>query len=105
MSSIKTAPESPAIRNFFDSIAFRYDFLNHLLSFNVDRHWRRQAEELGINPEELVHRVDDLANQLVDHLSEVERSMTEAGLTHPLIHRLAARLTVRAKACRKVLRS
>jgi serine/threonine-protein kinase HipA len=69
------------------------------------RHWRRQAEELGIDPDELVHRVNDLANQLPDHITDVERSMTEEGLTHPLIRRLAARLTARAKACRRVLGS
>jgi demethylmenaquinone methyltransferase/2-methoxy-6-polyprenyl-1,4-benzoquinol methylase len=27
----------------FDNIAFRYDFLNHFLSFGVDRIWRRKA--------------------------------------------------------------
>ncbi len=27
----------------FDSIAWRYDFLNHLLSFGIDRSWRRKA--------------------------------------------------------------
>lgn len=27
----------------FDSIAWRYDFLNHFLSFNFDRLWRRRA--------------------------------------------------------------
>ena len=27
----------------FDAIATRYDFLNHLLSANLDRRWRRQA--------------------------------------------------------------
>jgi demethylmenaquinone methyltransferase/2-methoxy-6-polyprenyl-1,4-benzoquinol methylase len=27
----------------FDSIARRYDFLNHLLSFGIDRNWRRKA--------------------------------------------------------------
>jgi demethylmenaquinone methyltransferase/2-methoxy-6-polyprenyl-1,4-benzoquinol methylase len=27
----------------FDSIAWRYDFLNHLLSFGIDKLWRRKA--------------------------------------------------------------
>jgi demethylmenaquinone methyltransferase/2-methoxy-6-polyprenyl-1,4-benzoquinol methylase len=27
----------------FDSIAWRYDFLNHLLSLGIDRSWRRKA--------------------------------------------------------------
>lgn len=27
----------------FNDIAFRYDFLNHLLSFGIDRSWRRKA--------------------------------------------------------------
>src|SRR2546425_411135 len=35
---------SPAyVRGMFTAIAPRYDFLNHLLSFNVDRSWRRTA--------------------------------------------------------------
>ncbi|MGH7531133.1 MAG: ubiquinone/menaquinone biosynthesis methyltransferase [Gemmatimonadales bacterium] len=31
------------VRGLFTAIAPRYDFLNHLLSFNVDRSWRRKA--------------------------------------------------------------
>ena len=31
------------VKNIFDSIAVRYDFLNHLLSFGVDHYWRRKA--------------------------------------------------------------
>jgi demethylmenaquinone methyltransferase / 2-methoxy-6-polyprenyl-1,4-benzoquinol methylase len=32
-----------AVESMFDSIAWRYDFLNHFLSLGVDRLWRRQA--------------------------------------------------------------
>ena len=32
-----------SVESMFDSIAWRYDFLNHFLSFNFDRIWRRQA--------------------------------------------------------------
>jgi len=32
-----------AVESMFDSIAWRYDFLNHFLSFNIDRFWRRRA--------------------------------------------------------------
>lgn len=31
------------VRRIFSEIAPRYDFLNHLLSLNVDRRWRRRA--------------------------------------------------------------
>jgi demethylmenaquinone methyltransferase/2-methoxy-6-polyprenyl-1,4-benzoquinol methylase len=32
-----------AVGAMFDSIAWRYDFLNHFLSFGIDRIWRRKA--------------------------------------------------------------
>lgn len=31
------------VREMFSAIAPRYDLLNHLLSFNIDRRWRRRA--------------------------------------------------------------
>lgn len=31
------------VRRMFSEIAPRYDLLNHLLSFNIDRRWRREA--------------------------------------------------------------
>ena len=31
------------VRRVFSEIAPRYDLLNHLLSFNIDRRWRRRA--------------------------------------------------------------
>ena len=39
------------VRRMFTAIAPRYDFLNHLLSLNVDRSWRRAAvRRLGWEP-------------------------------------------------------
>ncbi len=35
--------EKEAVAPMFDSIAWRYDFLNHLLSFGIDSSWRRKA--------------------------------------------------------------
>ena len=32
-----------AVEQMFDSIAWRYDFLNHFLSFGIDHSWRRKA--------------------------------------------------------------
>jgi demethylmenaquinone methyltransferase / 2-methoxy-6-polyprenyl-1,4-benzoquinol methylase len=41
--------KSNRVRDMFGSIANRYDFLNHFLSANIDRHWRetcvREAEK------------------------------------------------------------
>lgn len=34
------------VRRMFDSIAPRYDLLNHVLSLNIDRSWRRRAIDL-----------------------------------------------------------
>jgi demethylmenaquinone methyltransferase/2-methoxy-6-polyprenyl-1,4-benzoquinol methylase len=37
------------VRQIFSEIAPRYDFLNHALSFNIDKSWRRKAiAELGV---------------------------------------------------------
>lgn len=51
MPTERTADElkhSRAVREMFSGIASRYDFLNHLLSANIDKRWRRLvAKKLG----------------------------------------------------------
>jgi len=42
----QNTPEKPNdtdVESMFDSIAGRYDFLNHFLSFNIDRLWRKRV--------------------------------------------------------------
>lgn len=43
------SPDSRTIRGFFDQIAFRYDFLNALLSFRLDDYWRSKSKKLVLD--------------------------------------------------------
>lgn len=61
MANEKTAGElehSKAVREMFSGIAKRYDFLNHFLSINIDKRWRRlvsrELKEILADPEALV---------------------------------------------------
>lgn len=43
------------VKKIFDSIAWRYDFLNHLLSFGMDIRWRKMALKLtGLNSKSIL---------------------------------------------------
>ncbi len=43
------------VKKIFDSIAFRYDLLNHLLSFGIDYRWRKKALKLsGISSQSIL---------------------------------------------------
>lgn len=44
--SAREIEHSRAVRSMFSGIASRYDLLNHLLSANIDKRWRRKVREL-----------------------------------------------------------
>jgi demethylmenaquinone methyltransferase/2-methoxy-6-polyprenyl-1,4-benzoquinol methylase len=58
------------VRSIFTSIAPRYDLLNHLLSFNADRRWRRLAVD-ALGPLELAGRYLDLCAGTLDLAAEL----------------------------------
>lgn len=67
------------------------------------KHWGKLAEELRIHPEVLIGRVDDLARQIADHVPEMKHRMTEEGVHHPVISRLADAVVARAAHCQRLL--
>ncbi|TLM65192.1 MAG: bifunctional demethylmenaquinone methyltransferase/2-methoxy-6-polyprenyl-1,4-benzoquinol methylase UbiE [Deltaproteobacteria bacterium] len=67
----KLTEKGRAIRRMFDEIAPRYDLLNRLLSFGIDRRWRRVAvRQLAVPPG---GRVLDVATGTGDVALEIAR--------------------------------
>ena len=84
------APEGKraAVRMMFEQIAPRYDFLNHVLSLNVDRRWRRRVvESLGSVLSRPGARVLDLCCGTADLSLELAGSAETWGVDfcHPML--------------------
>jgi demethylmenaquinone methyltransferase/2-methoxy-6-polyprenyl-1,4-benzoquinol methylase len=67
---MSTEPQPDRVRRMFNGIAGRYDLLNHLLSLNLDRGWRRAAvraaaPEPGSRVLDLCGGTGDLSLELV----------------------------------------
>ena len=68
----KNKDKKVQVRRIFESIAFRYDLLNHLLSFGTDYYWRRKALKLtGLSPDSILL---DVACGTGDFAIEAKRS-------------------------------
>ncbi|MHB1534093.1 MAG: ubiquinone/menaquinone biosynthesis methyltransferase [Acidimicrobiales bacterium] len=105
----QTLPEGEekvrAVRAMFDTIAPRYDLVNRLMTFGLDRRWRRAAvRALGIGPGATVL---DLACGTGDLCRDLDRAgyrpvgidlsagmLAHARTTAPLLHGDALRLPV-----------
>lgn len=90
-----TAPESAlAIRQMFTSIAPRYDLLNHVLSFNIDRlWWRRTARSFvqilaqsDVQVLDLCCGTGDLTQALYRKSSSTAK-ITGVDFAHPMLQR------------------
>ncbi len=64
------------VKEMFDSIAPRYDFLNHLLSFRIDKIWRRKALRFRQVPHKTPN-VLDIATGTGDFIIEIQKQIPE----------------------------
>jgi demethylmenaquinone methyltransferase / 2-methoxy-6-polyprenyl-1,4-benzoquinol methylase len=84
-----------AVREMFTSIAPRYDLLNHLLSFNIDRLWwwrtARKFDSIlkrpGARVLDLCCGTGDMAFALLRRASPASPEITGADFSHAMLHR------------------
>jgi demethylmenaquinone methyltransferase/2-methoxy-6-polyprenyl-1,4-benzoquinol methylase len=94
------------VRSMFGRVAPRYDLANHLLSFNIDRHWRahtvRRVRSVLARPDARVLDICCGTGDLVLAL-ERERRATVLGsdFCHPML--VAARQKIERRRARAVL--
>ncbi len=69
-------PEADAVQQMFSEIAFRYDFLNRLLSFGIDRWWRREA--VRVVAEARPERILDVATGTADLAISLKQALPAA---------------------------
>jgi demethylmenaquinone methyltransferase/2-methoxy-6-polyprenyl-1,4-benzoquinol methylase len=77
------------VRNMFGRVAHRYDLANHLLSFNIDRHWRthtvRRTQEILRRPEARVLDICCGTGDLVLALAKQGRPVLGSDFCHPML--------------------
>jgi demethylmenaquinone methyltransferase/2-methoxy-6-polyprenyl-1,4-benzoquinol methylase len=97
------AGAADAVRSMFDQIAPRYDLLNHVLSFNIDRVWWRRAarsfRQVLSRPEaqilDLCCGTGDMTLALLRLRPENGRPVLAADFAHQMLVRGAAKFVPR----------
>lgn len=69
-------PNRDKVRQMFDDIALNYDALNHIMSLNVDKSWRRRALKKIISPDS-TQQIMDLACGTGDFSIAIARAMPD----------------------------
>ncbi len=104
------AAENRENSQMFDQIAGSYDFLNHLLSLNIDKGWRRKAIRslAEIHPRTILDVATGTADMAIGVLSlnpdkvtgvDVSKGMLDIGRKKILVRGLSEKITLIEAAC------
>jgi len=66
--------------------------------------WQKLAQGVGVDTDAVTARIVEIAEAILENIPEVTKRTKKEGLDHPLIDRLAKKLTDRIAACRKLIR-
>ena len=86
------AEKASAVKGMFSSIAPRYDLLNHLLSLNIDKRWRRRAVDVLLSGSDARGRYLDACAGTMDLAAEIAGRQNFSGevvasdFAFPMLH-------------------
>jgi serine/threonine-protein kinase HipA len=66
--------------------------------------WQKLAQGVGVDSDAVTARIVEIAEAVLENIPEVKKRTKKEKLDHPLIDRLAKKLTDRIAACRKLIR-
>ena len=83
--SVKGKKEQVA--GMFNNIALRYDFLNHFLSFGIDKLWRRRAIQLirPFQPEEILDVATGTGDLAIESLKTGAKKITGIDISEEML--------------------
>ncbi len=67
----ENTPKKEQVRQMFDNIAYRYDFLNHFLTAGIDKYWRKKVRKIVV--EESTDYILDVASGTGDLAIELAK--------------------------------
>src|SRR5580704_8337384 len=66
--------------------------------------WQKLAQGVGLDPDAVTARIVEIADAVLENISEVTKRSKKEGLDHPLIDLLAKKMKSRIADCRKLIR-
>jgi serine/threonine-protein kinase HipA len=66
------------------------------------RSWEKLAEELRLDKKEVARRVCEMAGKLPVEAQAIRKTLEESGMKHPVLDRLAERLSAHAEKCERL---
>jgi len=83
----ETESKKKQVEQMFDNISENYDFLNRLLSFNIDIYWRNQLEKRVVahNPEKILDVATGTADLAIEHAKKTKAAITGLDLSQKML--------------------
>ncbi|MCO6564075.1 MAG: bifunctional demethylmenaquinone methyltransferase/2-methoxy-6-polyprenyl-1,4-benzoquinol methylase UbiE [Apibacter sp.] len=82
-----TESKKKQVEQMFDNISENYDFLNRLLSFNIDIYWRNQLEKkvVAYNPGKILDVATGTADLALEHAKKTKAAITGLDLSQKML--------------------